>query len=107
MQTQRPFVPRNDRRGVAVSLLTCARNEGGSSMASRDKWTFGATSLQRVVENEDSMMPPFEIYGDCTQAHLDQHRHWLVPRFQNPDNGRLVITIQSFLVRQNGLTILV
>jgi glyoxylase-like metal-dependent hydrolase (beta-lactamase superfamily II) len=76
-------------------------------MAGRDKWSFGATSLQRIVEIEDSMMPPFEIYGDCTQAHLDQHRQWLVPRFQNPDNGRLVLTIQSFLVRQEGLTILV
>jgi glyoxylase-like metal-dependent hydrolase (beta-lactamase superfamily II) len=76
-------------------------------MASRDKWTFGGTSLQRIVEIEDSMMPPFEIYGDCTQAHLDQNRHWLVPRFQNPDNDRLIITIQSFLVRQQGLTILV
>jgi glyoxylase-like metal-dependent hydrolase (beta-lactamase superfamily II) len=76
-------------------------------MASRDKWTFGATSLQRIVEIEDSMMPPFEIFGDCTQAHLDQNRHWLVPRFQHADNGRLVITIQSFLVRQHGLTILV
>jgi glyoxylase-like metal-dependent hydrolase (beta-lactamase superfamily II) len=76
-------------------------------MASRHQWTFGATSLQRIVELEESMMPPFEIYGDCTQAHLDQHRHWLVPRFQNPASGLLVLTIQSFLVRQNGLTILV
>ena len=76
-------------------------------MASKHQWTFGATSLQRVVELQESMMPPFEIYGDCTQTHLDQHRPWLVPRFQDPASGLLVLTIQSFLVRQSGLNILV
>jgi glyoxylase-like metal-dependent hydrolase (beta-lactamase superfamily II) len=71
------------------------------------QWTFGATTLNRVIELEASMMPPFEIFGDCTQAHLDANREWLVPRFQNPENGLLVLTIQSFLIRQAGLTILV
>jgi glyoxylase-like metal-dependent hydrolase (beta-lactamase superfamily II) len=76
-------------------------------MASRDRWTFGATSLQRIVESENAIMPPLEIFADCTQDHLDEHRKWLVPRFQDPASGLLVITIQSFLVRQNGLNILV
>ena len=76
-------------------------------MASRHQWTFGATTHERVVESEGPLLPPFEIYGDCTQAHLDQHRQWLVPRFQDAASGLLVISIQSFLIRQNGLTILV
>ena len=53
------------------------------------------------------MLSPFEIFADCTQAHLDANRDWLMPRFQDPQSGILAITIQSFLVRQNGLTILV
>jgi glyoxylase-like metal-dependent hydrolase (beta-lactamase superfamily II) len=70
-------------------------------------WTFGASTLQRVVESEGPLLSPFEIFSDCTQAHLDAHRAWLQPRFQDPASGLLTITIQSFLIRQNGLTILV
>jgi glyoxylase-like metal-dependent hydrolase (beta-lactamase superfamily II) len=76
-------------------------------MNSQYRWKFGTTTLDRIVEIETSMMPPFEIFGDCTQAHLDRNRDWLVPRFQNAETGLLVLTIQSFLVRQAGLTILV
>ena len=76
-------------------------------MAHQHHWTFGASTLQRVVESEDALLSPFEIFADCTQAHLDANRDWLMPRFQDPQSGILVITIQSFLVRQNGLTILV
>jgi glyoxylase-like metal-dependent hydrolase (beta-lactamase superfamily II) len=59
------------------------------------------------VESEGPLLSPFEIFGDCTQAHLDANRDWLVPRFQDAASGLLTITIQSFLVRQPGLTILV
>jgi glyoxylase-like metal-dependent hydrolase (beta-lactamase superfamily II) len=76
-------------------------------MASHQNWTFGDTSLQRVIESEGPLLSPFEIFPDCTQAHLDANRHWLVPRFQDAAGGLLTITIQSFLIRRNGLTILV
>jgi len=71
------------------------------------QWTFGASTLQRVIELEEPLMSPFEIYGDCTQAHLDANRSWLQPRFQDAASGNLTFSIQSFLVRQSGLTILV
>jgi glyoxylase-like metal-dependent hydrolase (beta-lactamase superfamily II) len=76
-------------------------------MNSQLHWTIGASSLQRVVESEGPLLSPFEIFGDCTQAHLDANRDWLQPRFQDAASGLLTITIQSFLVRQPGLTILV
>src|SRR5262249_59928640 len=41
------------------------------------------------------------------QAHLDQNGAGLVPRFQDAISGTLIIGIQSFLIRQDGLTILV
>lgn len=71
------------------------------------KWQIGGCTLCRVIESEAPLLAPFEIYGDCTQAHLDANRGWLQPRFQDPESGVLMITIQSFLVRQAGLTILV
>lgn len=76
-------------------------------MSAPSHWTFGASTLRRIVEFEGPILSPFEIFGDCTQAHLDENRSWLVPRFQDAASGILIITIQSFLIRQNGLTVLV
>lgn len=76
-------------------------------MNSQLHWTIGSSSLHRVIESEGPLLPPFEIFGDCTQAHLDANRDWLQPRFQDPASGLLTITIQSFLIRQQGLTVLV
>jgi len=71
------------------------------------KWQFGGCTLCRVVESEDAIMQPTEIFGECTPQHLEANRSWLQPRFQDPKSGLLVITIQSFVIRQDGLTILV
>jgi glyoxylase-like metal-dependent hydrolase (beta-lactamase superfamily II) len=71
------------------------------------QWTFGAATMKRVVESETPMLSPFEIFPDWTQQHLDSNRAWLAPRFHDPASNLLVISIQSFLIRQNGLTILV
>jgi glyoxylase-like metal-dependent hydrolase (beta-lactamase superfamily II) len=76
-------------------------------MNSRLQWTIGASSLHRVIESEGPLLVPTEIFGDCTQAHLDENKHWLQPRFQDPVSGLLMCTIQSFLIKQAGLTILV
>ena len=76
-------------------------------MSAQSHWTFGDSTLRRIVEYEGPILSPFEIFGDCTQAHLDQNRAWLVPRFQDATSGTLIITIQSFLIRRDGLTVLV
>jgi glyoxylase-like metal-dependent hydrolase (beta-lactamase superfamily II) len=76
-------------------------------MSAPSHWTFGESTLRRIVEYEGPILSPFEIFGDCTQAHLDQNRAWLVPRFQDATSGILIITIQSFLIQRNGLTVLV
>jgi len=76
-------------------------------MSAQSNWTFGDSTLRRIVEYEGPILSPFEIFSDCTQAHLDQNRAWLVPRFQDATSGTLIITIQSFLIRRDGLTVLV
>ena len=76
-------------------------------MSARSHWTFGGSTLRRIVEFEAPTLSPFEIFGDCTQAHLDWNRSWLVPRFQDAASGILILSIQSFLIRRSGLTVLV
>jgi glyoxylase-like metal-dependent hydrolase (beta-lactamase superfamily II) len=70
-------------------------------------WTFGASTLSRIIESEGPLLSPFELYAECTQDLLDKNKHWLIPRFQDAATGLLQISIQSFLIRQAGLTILV
>jgi hypothetical protein len=41
-------------------------------MSAPTHWTFGASTLRRIVEYEGPILSPFEIFGDCTQAHLDK-----------------------------------
>jgi glyoxylase-like metal-dependent hydrolase (beta-lactamase superfamily II) len=76
-------------------------------MSAQSHWTFGASTLHRIVEFEGPILSPFEVFGDCTQAHLDENRSWLVPRFQDAASGILIIAIQSFLIRHRGFTVLI
>jgi glyoxylase-like metal-dependent hydrolase (beta-lactamase superfamily II) len=76
-------------------------------MAISHQWTFGASTLRRVVESEGPLLSPFEVFAECTQGHLDENSGWLMPRFLDPASGLLTLSIQSFLIRQAGLTILV
>lgn len=70
-------------------------------------WQFGDTSLTRIIESEVPLLSPFELLPDCTQAHIDQNLDWLAPHFYDRDTQLLAITIQSFLIRSGGKTILV
>ena len=47
------------------------------------RWTFGASTLSRVIESEGPLLSPFELYAECTQGLLDENKHWLIPRFQD------------------------
>jgi hypothetical protein len=75
-------------------------------MPTQPHWTFGASTLRRIVEQEAPILSPFELFGDRTQE-LHENRSWLVPRFQDATSGNLIISIQSFLIRQHRLNILV
>jgi hypothetical protein len=50
-------------------------------MSVQSHWTFGASTLRRIVEQEAPILSPFELFGDCTQVHLNENRSWLMPRF--------------------------
>ena len=64
-------------------------------------------TLQSVIEIEEPFLAPFEFYPDATQKVLDAHAHWLQPRHQDVESGRLIFCIQSYIVRTQHHTILV
>ena len=77
------------------------------SSAVAPDWQSGDVSLTRIVESEEPLLSPFELLPDCTPQHIDRNANWLIPRFYNPERTLLVISIQGFLVRAGGKTILV
>lgn len=68
---------------------------------------FGDTSLTRIVESEEPLLSPFELYPDWNAGHLAANADLLTPHIYNADRQLLVITIQSFLIRSGGKTILI
>src|SRR5579863_1485990 len=73
----------------------------------RARWMFGDTSLTRIVESEEPLLSPSELYPDWNATHLAANADLLAPHIYNADRQLLMITIQSFLIRSGGKTILI
>ncbi len=67
----------------------------------------GDVVLSRVVESEEPLLKPAELFPDWQDTVIDENRDWLIPRFYDPRSGLLAITIQSFLLKTRHHTILV
>lgn len=67
----------------------------------------GDIRLARILERE---APEFEAIGllpDATPANLAPHRHWLEPKALDPATGKLVLPVQSYVVRTRRHNILI
>jgi len=71
------------------------------------KWRVGEIEISRIPEFTVPMFEPFFIYPDLAPDALERHRRWLEPALLDPATGRLVISIQSFVVRTRRHNILV
>jgi glyoxylase-like metal-dependent hydrolase (beta-lactamase superfamily II) len=72
-----------------------------------NEWRLGNTEVTRILEMSNPLRTPAEWFPDCTDEALAPHLHWLVPRLITPDTGRLILPIQSYLVRTRHHTILI
>jgi glyoxylase-like metal-dependent hydrolase (beta-lactamase superfamily II) len=71
------------------------------------RWTFGAITVDRVVELEQPLLPPATLYPTSTPARWDAHRAWLEPSLLDPATGLLVMAIAGYVVRTPRRTIVV
>jgi glyoxylase-like metal-dependent hydrolase (beta-lactamase superfamily II) len=67
----------------------------------------GGMRVDRVIESEQPILDPLELFPDATPAVLDEHLPWLAPRFYDPASKLLVVPIQGFVVRVGGKIIVV
>ena len=69
--------------------------------------TLGDMTVQRIVEMEFPFRTPGELYIDATDEAIDRHRHWLEPWALDPASGRIILAVQSYLLRTRHHTILI
>ena len=67
----------------------------------------GNIRIDRIVEMEFPFMDPLKMFPDATAADIDAHRHWLQPWALCPDTGKVIIAIQTWVIRTPQHTILV
>ena len=67
----------------------------------------GDFTLSRVVESNDPHLPARAVFPDWDSDIVRPHLDWMVPRHLTRDGEKLVVVIQSFLIKTPRHTILV
>ena len=73
----------------------------------RTHFDAGAARIDRVVESEEPILDPLQIFPDATAADIASQMAWLAPRFYDESSRLLVIPVQGFVVRVRGNVIVV
>lgn len=59
----------------------------------------GKLEVARIVELEEPFLRPDQMFPDATPELLAPHLSWLQPRALCPDSGKLILPIQTYVVR--------
>jgi glyoxylase-like metal-dependent hydrolase (beta-lactamase superfamily II) len=73
----------------------------------RTTFEVGGIRIDRIVEQEQPFFDPLFFFPKMTKELLDENRPWLEPRYHDPVSGKMILCIQSYLVRTKHHTILV
>ena len=68
---------------------------------------FGDIAVDRVIENEGPGFMPDFFLPDSTEEGLAGEMDWLAPRVIDPETGKIIRAIQSFVIKTDHHTILV
>jgi hypothetical protein len=67
----------------------------------------GELTIQRVVEEERPIFDPLTFFPNLTPELLAENREWLQPKALDPETGKLMLCIQSWVVRTPHHNILI
>ncbi|MFG2603766.1 MBL fold metallo-hydrolase [Streptomyces sp. NPDC048514] len=67
----------------------------------------GDVEVSRVIEWQGAHVPTTALVPDCDPEVWDAHEAQLVPDHREPGGGRAVVTLQTWVVRTGGRTILI
>ena len=64
-------------------------------------------TLYPVIEQQGSFFDVMEFFPTLTKEVLEENRSWLEPTFIDPASGRLVLCVQSFVIKTPRHNILI
>ena len=67
----------------------------------------GDLTIQRVVEEERPIFDPLTFFPTLTPELLAENREWMQPKALDPETGKLMLCIQSWVVRTPHHNILI
>jgi len=67
----------------------------------------GDYQISRLVESETPFLEPEVFIPDFTPDVLEANKDWLLPRYVDPASGKIILAIQSYILRTGRHTILV
>ena len=67
----------------------------------------GNITIDRVLELEAPLARPIEFFDYAVPESFDPHRHWQEPKALDPASGKMIMPVQSYLVRTRRHTILI
>ena len=67
----------------------------------------GDIEIHRIVEQQAPFFDMYQFFPKLTPDLLDANRSWLEPRYVEPVTNKLILCIQSYVVRTPHHTILV
>lgn len=67
----------------------------------------GDITIDRIIEQQAPLFEPSFFFPALTPEVLEENRSWLEPIYLDPKTGRVVLCIQSYLIRTPHHTILV
>ncbi len=76
-------------------------------MLETSPFAVGDIEVRRIVEMVLPFRTPEDFYEDATPELVDPHRKWLSPNGLCPHTGKLILTVQSYLVKTRHHTILI
>jgi len=71
-----------------------------------DGFALGGITVQRIVEQESPLFDPFTFFPTLTKEVLEENRGWLAPSALDPASGKIILCIQSWVIRTPHHTIL-
>ena len=67
----------------------------------------GEFEISRVIEIEEPFLDPQIFFPDSTPDVVEANADWLMPHYMDPESGRIILAIQSYILRTARHTIVV
>ena len=67
----------------------------------------GDITINRILEWEAPFMTLAEFFDEAVAEAVEPHRHWLEPKALDPKTGKIILPVQSYLLRTRHHTILI